>query len=353
MELLPHVEKLELILGYKLNITPEILLSKITDVIERQLQQHRLDVLLLDPAIVNWDRLVEDAAFRRPPFDPKQREKGFRDSLICESFLQLIEKSPKTPQRCRIILVSGDELLKKAVSLRINTAENVRLFSKIDEVKGFINTLVSQVSESFVAELTEIAERHFYKQDSKDALLHREDVIPQLNNRFRKELAEVPAGADSRENGTWYVGKPRFMKKEGRTVYWVSRIEVEATAYRFERRPRTPAPQSLSMTSTTSAFGTGQVFIPNASFSQAPPLPLSVSSGITSSAPLYAEPGSPGFTVYPPSGGLLDLIYEVERKVFKKGFTVLEVEWSVRVNQHKKFSASKIEDLRFVETSWE
>jgi hypothetical protein len=48
-------------------------------------------------------KLTLDAAYRKPPLKDGETEKGFRDRIIVETFLQLVDDSPKTPTICRIV----------------------------------------------------------------------------------------------------------------------------------------------------------------------------------------------------------------------------------------------------------
>jgi len=40
----------------------------------------------------------------------------------------------------------------------------------------------------------------------------------------------VPQGTSFRKNGTWFIERPNFSKKDGRRVFWTSRIEIEFDA---------------------------------------------------------------------------------------------------------------------------
>jgi hypothetical protein len=92
-------------------------MARIKQVVERQMTQLGLEELRLDPSTVDWERFMIDAAHRRPPFEPGEKEKGFRDAIILECFLQRIENS-RWPTPPRIVLVTGDKLLRTAAEAR-------------------------------------------------------------------------------------------------------------------------------------------------------------------------------------------------------------------------------------------
>src|SRR5664279_2320903 len=108
LRLLPSVEKLERLLGHNLNITKDILETRIREAIDREVEQYRIVIQNLSSGDVDWTRLVLDAAYRRPPFQHGEKEKGFRDAVILETFIQLVTDAPSSPTTARVVLVSSD-----------------------------------------------------------------------------------------------------------------------------------------------------------------------------------------------------------------------------------------------------
>ena len=148
MKLLPSIRKLERLLGHNLNITEEIVEQRIEKTIQEQLDQMDMEVLPLEASKVDLRQLMKNSASRTAPFSDGEHEKGFRDALIVEIFLQLVEKSPVTPAICRVALVAGDTEMTEAVEARTRQARNVRLLSS-ESLKGLINTLVAKISEEY------------------------------------------------------------------------------------------------------------------------------------------------------------------------------------------------------------
>jgi PIN domain len=111
----PALERLERVCGISLGITDRIITERLRQRIEAQIAQLNLRILPVDPSAVDWSRMMSDAAFRQPPFSAGENEKGFRDALIAEAAGQLIESS----SNCRIAIVTGDELLTKALVSRM------------------------------------------------------------------------------------------------------------------------------------------------------------------------------------------------------------------------------------------
>jgi hypothetical protein len=330
-ELLLSVEKLERLLGHNLNITREIMEQRVKDAIERERQALRLEIGKVDTRRVDWDRLIADAVLRRPPFEPGENEKGFRDALIVETFLQIVSESPATPKVCRIALVTGDSLLSEAVKSRSFGSENVRIVGSLGELKGLINTLVSAISEEFVAEIQGEAEKYFFEKDNKETLYYKKEIRQSIIAHFSAPLLELAPGADQRENGTWFIFKPQFIKKEGQRVRWATRIRVECKAYKSEVLPP-PVPPGGFVIGERPIFGpsaTEPLFVQREFFPQYPALGLQ--------------------TLGQPTGRH---IAGSPKKLVAEGETVFEIKWSASVTTKKRFSSARIEETTLIGTTW-
>src|SRR2546429_8663514 len=120
--------------------------------------------------------MILSAAYQKPPFSQGEKEKGFRDALLAEGFLQLVSDSPVTPKICRIGLVTSDGLLSETISQRTMNHSNVRILASLEDLKSLINTLVAEVSEEFVAKIQPSAESYFFVVNQKDTIYQRENV---------------------------------------------------------------------------------------------------------------------------------------------------------------------------------
>jgi len=237
--LLSSVGKIEKVLKHNLNITEQTIIERVPLLVEEQLQELGVEIISFDPARIDWPRLVRDSASRKAPFEKGEKEKGFRDAVILESFLQLVERSPKTASSCLIALVARDARLTAAAKERTEAAKNIRFVEDISALKGLINTLVARVDEEFIENIKEEAAIYFFKRDKKNpdeksGLMYREKVLQQIQARFGKQLTFVPAGYDGKDLARVLVNNARFSRKEGRRVYWVTRIEYEYKPYRLK-----------------------------------------------------------------------------------------------------------------------
>ena len=346
LDLLPSIQKLERVLGHQLNITEPIIIQRLGDVVETQLTDLGFNILDLDVTKVDWNRLMLDACYRRLPFEDTEREKGFRDALIVEAFMQLVEDSPRTPKTCRVILVTKDSKLGGAVQSRTTGLTNVRILSSIEELKGLINTLVEEVTEEFVATYQTKAKDYFFEVGQRERLYYRENIADRIEAEFSEVLKSVPEGADSRTNETWYISTPQFVRKQRQRVFWSTRITVEAKAYRW----------AVSLSSSAYAAPSGTPALGSITPSDIPdwrsapsdawisPQRLQQSSLWQGASPLWQPP-------YSMPNSLIST--KRTKELFKTGELIFEVVWSVLITTRGEFRSSRIESLKHVETNWE
>lgn len=233
-DLLPQLTKVENILGHNLGITRDVMVERIESTIARQMADRSLKQLPVDTDAIDWPDLIQRSVRRLPPFDPGAKEKGFRDAVIAETFLQLVDGSPTTPQVCRVILVSGDELLARYIRERTTGRNNVHVLTDCGELDGLINTLASEVTEEFVSEVKEKAGKFFFVKDDLSTFYFKEDVGKAVRDAHPNAFDIVPAGATGIDQGTWWIAPPVFVRKEKQRVYWYTPITVDVTAYRVD-----------------------------------------------------------------------------------------------------------------------
>ena len=232
-ELLSSVEKIEILIGHRLNITEDLLKHHVGEAIKTQLEELGISSLDIDTTKVDWKNLISRCVYRQPPFEQGQKEKGFRDSLIAESFLQLVRQSPSTPSVCRLVFITDDELLSKFVMEHTKETKNVRVLSNIGELESLINTLVSQVTEEFVTELTEIVSNYFFEKGNDKSLFYKEQIRAKIADLYDSNLKATPKEGQIRENGAWWIGKPVFVKKEKQRICWITPIKVDAKIFKL------------------------------------------------------------------------------------------------------------------------
>ena len=313
-DLLPAVQRLETLLGHNLNITGEIIDQRIEDAIRRQREALGLAVLEMDAERIDWHSLVDNASYRRAPFEPGDTEKGFRDAIILECFVQLVADSPSTPQVCRLILVTQDKLFGATVRERTSDHANVTVYETLEELKSLINTLGAAIDEEFVSQILEKSRVYFFVKGDEATLFFKENLGPRIAQQYKDELELLPPGATYRRNSTSLIGAPRFLKKQRQRVSWVTRISVESEGY-------TTKVTSSSVSGPAPGAGTASSLLDT----------------------LNAEN----------LGSNVDYLFpQTAEELVANGKTVFEVTWSVSVTTKGALSRPNIESIEYIDTSW-
>lgn len=309
MDLLPSVHKLEKLLGHNLAITDEILGHRVQEAIKKQMVELKLVRLDLKIDATHWSDIITRSVNRLPPFEAGDKEKGFRDALIGQCFLQLVDCSPTTPKVCRVVIVSGDALLREYLKEKTSDKLNVRLFETLDELKGLLNVLASEVELDFIDSVQEAVTKAFFVPKDTTTLYYTENIRNKIEEKFKAQLEEIPAGARSRENGTWYVSPCQFVSKTGQRTKWKTRIKVDSKALTVGL-PEEP-------------------------------------QGALSGSGLPRESDKTANIL-----GVLLTQYAIKREVAKGG-AVFAVSWSITVAANKAIRNASIDDIAFVENAWE
>jgi hypothetical protein len=335
------INKIERLLGHNLALTNQVLLDHVHAKIDSKEQELGLGEIKLDHGSVDWSGLIQAAIYRQPPFQAGEKEKGFRDALVVEAFLQLVAESPRSPRVCRVVLVTSDSLLAEAVKRRLSNCPNVGILGSIQELKGLINTIVSNVGEDFIAQLSPKASQMFFiSSDAKDTLYFKEDIGNKLQEKFKVQLNSRPDETEFRKDGAWYIYGPNFSRKEGRRIYWTTRIGIETEAGVFAKEPE---PNLYT-----------QALLPLLSEGLVKPGELAAPLlGLRRSAYEYYEV-SPPYRLSGSWTSVGELMGSVGKRVIThQGKDRYEVLWSTEVTQAKALRKSAIHDILHVELSWQ
>lgn len=313
LELIPSINKLERILGHNLGITPEIIELKINDTIAKHLEKNKINVLKIDPLKVNWEKLILNSCYRIAPFEDNEKEKGFRDSLVLESILQLISSSPTASSICRVIFITGDKLLQEAFINATSENANVKVFFSLEELDSLINILSSEITEKLINSIIEQAQNLFFKKENQDSFYYKENIGQKIRDKYSTELSSLPPNAQKRENGTWWIPKPGFVKKINQKIFWKTTITVDAKGYSVKKDLITSI---LEKYSTLPENPTGVIR-------------TKFNTGMEQSASQTID------------------------ELIANGKTKFEVIWSITLTTTKKLINPKLEEINFIETTWE
>jgi hypothetical protein len=183
--------------------------------------------------------------------------------------------------------------------------------------------------------------------DDKDTLIFKERIIERVKEEFKAQLELKPEGTSFRQNGTWHINRPNFSRKEGRRVFWTSRIEVDMEAGTLTKKQESVVASPVSggvvlgnpAQSNIIKFGSGQHFIPAVNW-----VDVSTSKGVQLSDYYLDQEFLNNPIVFNTSSN---------RIVTIKGTDIYEVLWSTEVTMTKELRKSVIEQIKHIELKLE
>ncbi len=231
-------ESMSIISGvsYKHRLTSQRLTRDIENRFDKWMSQIGADLIPTPKESINWGSIINDAIWRNPPFiAEKDREKGFRDSLILETVLSQC-KSMSTQD---IVFVSGDRLLRDTATLRLEKYTNASVYESIEEFSAYLRLTKEKLTAEFVRLIQKRASLKFFDARKRSGLVISKKLSTHIRNEhtshFRtpselSDLAEIWATGKSNEwtsisdEGIW-IGGARFDHLEGEDKFhWVSPI---------------------------------------------------------------------------------------------------------------------------------
>lgn len=311
-EIIPSIKKLEKIIGHNLAITEEIIETRINETIEKQVSLYNVNPISIDVTKVNWETIIHNSCFRKPPFEDGEYEKGFRDSIILETVIQLINNSPSSKSICRIILLTNDKLLQEAFNERTKSNHNTSVLNSLEEIESLINVLSSEITEELISQIIDQVEKVFFETDNINSIYYKENIRQQIVDNYSNELRQLPSKADRRENLTWWISKPGFVKKEGQKIFWKNVISVESKAFKKQKEDYLSLLEKLTS---------------NVEFEQSYKSPFGAILGQKQS--------------------------EKTDVLVSSGKTKFEIIWCITLTTSKIIKNTKIERIDYIETVWE
>ena len=297
--------------------------------IESEIQKHGLQVL--KPALdrIAWESVVQDAAERNAPFSSGKDEKGFRDRVIGETFLQAITEP--SPDR-RFVLITNDGGLGDWVRARIAGRTGVLVLADFEQLLAFLTALATQQDEAGAISLQVAAAERFYKPDDPKSLFDEWNLSRELGTRSPPELLIAPPGTNRRQE-EFSIASPEYIKHERHNrIHWLSRVTVEVTYSEFGIfTPHQPfrIPGLLSPQLPQPSSGTRVVAPLVPSTSTVIPQPWSAKSvmnlGLGEQAHSYYVPWSAKSVM---NLGLGEQAHSYYEKVIRKGTCEFKVGWS-------------------------
>jgi hypothetical protein len=350
-KLLPRVKDLETLFGVGLNITKENINERIAGRIAKEISANGMTVLPCDPNRVGWARVFTDAVFRRPPFEAPsgEKEKGFRDLVVGESFLQLVEDSPRAKKSCQIVLVTNDGLLREMIQTRLVGFENTRVVADLNSLEELINTLASDATEEYVNSVREDAATFFFiNEDTPNSLYFAGGADKEVDELLTALLKRVPEGAEwVRYAGVLRLFGPNFVSKSKQRITWVSRITVELQAVKQERY------LDIGLSNTLLARAVSKQGATNLGLGSPVTVPSSAEVSPAQIGGLFSIglPQTP-VTVSTSKSETPNLWKTRERIVFQTKAEI-DIQWAVTVTTQRRFTHGSIISVKMPEPEWQ
>jgi hypothetical protein len=334
LALLPAVNKVEKNFGLDLKIDRNFIEQRVAKLIAEQIKNKKLDIIPLEDAKVNWKDLIQKACFRKPPFEIGETEKGFKDALILESLIQLVNNSPKSRSSCRIIFVSNDTLLVEAFKERTSQNSNVDVLTSLSALENFINILLTtEIKQRLIKSIADEVKRMFFTKDDRTTVYYNSKVSELIVKQFSSQLNDLPVGGEKRFIRKWIITDPVFIKKVGNEVYWKSEIVVDSDVLKSSIVLQSlVSPEPIQP--KTYAISTGLGITP---------------SNLTMGGLL----GLGSKTLTGTTSGFLDTPTFRKDVVIQKGKSKFDVYWITTVTATKKVKFLKLESIKYLETTWE
>ncbi|WP_354210998.1 PIN domain-containing protein [Burkholderia cenocepacia] len=251
-----------------------------------ELAQLRIEVVPCAIERVDWNDMMRRSVFREPPFERGQTEKGFRDAILCETFLQLASEITGGDT---IMLVSNDRMVKKYIDSCAIPDNKARVVDGLDALNDEIQLRVANVDEitqAFIELRARLLFCNFEKADDPHTLWVKERIHWQVWHKYGDRLKFAPAGVTYVLLGQ-ELSDARLTKKEGQRVYFETTLWIRS-AYRMW----IPAPNVRRDTpgTTLAALGNSPALegLPKLS-DQSPPSTLSGLLGLHTQAGEWKE----------------------------------------------------------------
>jgi hypothetical protein len=373
LKLVVHANKVGKLLGKDFGITKNGLEQGIDSVIAEQVRRHNLTISPLDATLVDWAALIKRSTSRDAPFDEGKVEKSFRDSIVLETFIQLVEHVSRSKAR-RFVLMTNDRRLKEAVIERMQGRDDVSTVDDVPTLKSMLNAYASHIDRLELEELLQKAHQLFYREDDGESLFYKWNIEQNIKDHLSALLLQPPPGWAVTAYVTAIVssvGPTTFVKKIDRQITFATYLDFfvfaalplssgqsyGAEPYRSTANTTYPGLITGSLyPGATGPIGASGSLYPGTGTSAIGATGLLGASGfipgsgatITSDGRLFPSAGTSAVgtsSLYPGLGTLnIGATGPTPRFVYQRGRKVFEIQWEA------KLATDQLRDPRQVKT---
>ncbi len=200
---------------------------------------------------INWRSLIDRSIWRLPPFESNPKdplaEKGFRDSLILETLVDLHDNQSSINA---VVFLCGDALLRDAASERLTKAPRYQSYSSLGEFESYLKLTSEQLNDQFVKFILKRAAEKFFTKGDTQTFYYQSD----FNSKFRAKFSEYFSDPIKSQNenlrlldslfsgddwkhldvGKYWISPASFLRLESKNMYqWLS---VVTLVQKFQRK---------------------------------------------------------------------------------------------------------------------
>ncbi|MFM0184168.1 PIN domain-containing protein [Paraburkholderia nemoris] len=206
---------------------PDAVNAEISRLAQQELDRLKVRVYECDSHKVDWPGLMDSAGWRLPPFDPNEKnEKGFKDAIVAETFVQLCGELTSHGVDTAI-LVTNDTLLREYVESRIKSPR-VKILRNVDALMSELNFLVSDIDPDTAIQLQPMANELLATANEFWSNVGRL-ATPYCHPPF----VLAPFGVSDIELQVPSYSPPVFLRKEMRRVFFFTRYAVPRTGQQW------------------------------------------------------------------------------------------------------------------------
>ncbi len=215
---------------YSHTITEPSLKQKITSKFEKWLSSNNVIILPTPTKEIDWDKIIEMAIWREPPFSYEEKEKGFRDSLIMET-ISIFCKNNKDNKN--IAFVSNDELLCQGVASRLKNDNRFKVYSTLIDFENYLKLEKQQLNKEFINIVLRNALKKFFQKENQKSLYYKEKIREKMRPEVEKyiknpEIAQTPQTASlSSLLGLAVSQSIQTWEQIDSGMYWISGPEID------------------------------------------------------------------------------------------------------------------------------
>ena len=329
-ESLPHLKKADRLFGTSLAATTETAHARIKELIAESIKEHGIEVPEFDARAVDLGRIVELAVFRLPPFEAGDREKGFRDAVVMETFCQL-HKTLNLSGPNQLVLITSDRLLTTAVTERLGNFPAVVVHKNIEALATSLVAFSAELDPKDARELVRLA-RAFLEEKMTVGRLH---AI--LFERYGTQLRTSP---DGEPLSAWQItlGDTALFAKQATKLTFQTTVLV----YSQTTRPVHSLPfvqiTDIGPNSALTTMGTSTGIVPQSSTT------ITASSDTPGAGTIFGTissvPSSIGFSGPTGTTGSVSVLTNI-------GQHILNIRWSATL------SDSKLDEFELIDVGYE